>query len=245
MVRSLDTRERETEILNLIVDSYIRESKPISSSHLCQQYHLPYSSATVRNVMENLEQKGFLSHIHTSSGRVPTRAGFKYYVEHLKEDEMAKDYPIVFDFETEIADINGVINHALNILAQSSGYTSFLALAGRDEKLFFRGARFMLEQPEFEDMHRLKNVFYALEMKLSQLQDLLSHYFNNGIKILVGDEIGFAEISDCSLVVSGSSDDRFSFTLALLGPMRMDYVKAASCLYTTKRQFREVMESYL
>jgi len=245
MTKNLDTRERETEILNLIVGSYIRESKPISSSHLCQQYHLPYSSATVRNVMENLERKGFLSHIHTSSGRVPTRAGFKYYVEHLKEDEILQDYPITIDIETEMIDSNAAINHVLDILAQSSGYTSFLALAGRDEKLFFRGARFIFDQPEFEDMQRLKNIFYALEMKLSQLQALLIHYFNDNVKILVGDEIGFTEVSDCSLVVSGSHDDHFSFTLALLGPMRMDYIKAASCLCATKRQFREVIENYL
>ncbi|MDP2922820.1 MAG: hypothetical protein Q8O30_03755 [Candidatus Omnitrophota bacterium] len=242
MVKAVDTREREKEILNLVVETYIKESKPISSTHLCERCNLPYSSATVRNTMESLEKKGLLSHIHTSSGRVPTREGFKEYVGNLKEEEMVNQYPVSLDFyDSASHGIEWVANHALDILAQSSGYTSFMAISGRDEKLFFRGARFILEQPEFEDIHRVKNLFYTLEVKLYQLQELMFHCFNENVKILIGDEIGFDEIAECSLVVSGAHEKNLSFALALLGPMRMDYIKAASCLCSTKNQLREVI----
>jgi heat-inducible transcriptional repressor len=133
----------------------------------------------------------------------------------------------------------------LDILAENSGYASFLAVSGKNDRLFFRGARFILEQPEFEDIQRLKNLFYALEVKICQLQDLLFHCFNENVKILIGDEIGFEEISDCSLVVSGSQQKNLSFALALLGPMRMDYTKAASYLCSIKRQLREAIEQCL
>jgi transcriptional regulator of heat shock response len=243
MVKFVDSREREVEILDLVVKSYINESKPISSSYLCEKYNLAYSSATVRNVMEVLEKKGFLSHIHTSSGRIPTQEGFKYYVEHLKEFDFIKNYPVTLDFYAhEISDIEEGINYTLEVLAEVSGYTSLIALSGKDERFFFRGARFILEQPEFEDIHQLRNVFYALEVKISQLQDLLFHYLDENVKILIGDEIGFEEISGCSLMVSGSRQKELSFALALLGPMRMNYVKAASCLYSIKNGLKKAIE---
>lgn len=245
MAKVVDTRERELEILNLVVETYIKETKPISSTHLCEKYNLHYSSATIRNVMESLEKKGFLSHIHTSSGRVPTTKGFKQYVECLKKEEMVKNYPIELQPYNTISDSSQVINSALDTLAIKSGYASFLAISGEGHKLFFRGARFILEQPEFENIGRLKNVFYALEVKLNQIQELMLNYFDEQIKILVGDEIGFDEISDCSLVVSGSGEKKVSYSLALLGPMRMDYVRAVSCLQSIKYQLEAVIEDTL
>jgi len=245
MSKVVDTRGRESEILNLVIETYIKESKPISSTHLCEKYNLPYSSATIRNVMETLEKKGFLSHIHTSSGRVPTTKGFKQYVECLKKEEMVKNYPIELGFYSTLSDSSQIINKALDTLALKSGYASFLAVSGEGHKLFFRGARFILEQPEFENIERLKNVFYALEVKLNQIQELMLNYFDEQVKILVGDEIGFDEISDCSLVVSGSGEKKVSYSLALLGPMRMDYVRAVSCLQSIKFQLETIIEDTL
>ncbi|MCK9614158.1 MAG: hypothetical protein M0R48_01490 [Candidatus Omnitrophica bacterium] len=245
MAKVVDTRGRESEILNLVVEAYIKETKPISSTHLCEKYKLPYSSATIRNVMETLEKKGFLSHIHTSSGRVPTTKGFKQYVECLKKEKMVNNYPIELEFYNTISDSSQVINSALDTLALKSGYASFLAVSGEGHKLFFRGARFILEQPEFENIVRLKSVFYALEVRLNQIQELLLNYFDEQVKILVGDEIGFDEISDCSLVVSGSGEKKVSYSLALLGPMRMDYVRAVSCLQSIKYQLEAIIEDKL
>ena len=56
------------------------------------------------------------------------------------------------------------------------------------------------------------------------------------IQILIGDDIGFSEIANCSLVISGLCDSGVQVALGLLGPMRMNYVRAASCLYSVRRQ---------
>lgn len=245
MVKTVNTRERESEILNLLVEAYIKETKPISSQRLCEKYKLPYSSATVRHILETLEKKGLLSHIHTSSGRVPTTKGFKHYVECLKQEEMKKNYPMQLRFYKRIADRGQIINKALDVLAENSGYASFLAISGENHKLFFRGTRFILEQPEFENIERLKNVFYTLEVRLEQIEELLLNYFDKQTKILVGDEIGFEEISDCSLVVSGSGERKILYSLALLGPIRMDYIRAVSCLNSIKNHLEEVIEDSL
>ncbi len=243
MVRFADAREREKEILGLIVESYIKESRPISSAYLCERCRLSCSSATVRNVMVSLERQGFLSHIYTSSGRVPTKKAFKRYVESFREEDIAKEYVVELDFYSlPTLSIDGVINYTLDNLTQLSGYTSMIAVSGRDEKVFFKGMRCILDQPEFGDIRRLKDIFYTLEVKMSAIHDLLFDYIDEKLKILIGDDIGFEEISDCSLVISGLKEKKLNFALALLGPMRMNYVKAAACLHSVSRQLKEVVE---
>lgn len=77
---------RRIEIFKAIVDEYIRTAEPVGSKTLAQQYHLPYSSATIRNDMQVLEEMGYLEKTHTSSGRIPSTAGYKFYCENLLND---------------------------------------------------------------------------------------------------------------------------------------------------------------
>ena len=237
-MRHIDTKKREEEILELVVESYIKESRPISSGYLCQQFKLPYSSATIRNVMEGLERRGFLSHIHTSSGRVPTKEGFKKYVKMLRKKRF-KERKIKMNLSAH--NIEEIILKAVDILANLSGYLSLGALSFGEKKVLFRGTRFIFEQPEFEDLDRLRALFYLLEVKINILHKLLFSYLDEHINILVGDEIGAKEISDCSLVISGFQIKKIEASLALLGPMRMDYVRAISPICAVRRKLKELI----
>ena len=73
--------EREEKILTLIVEEYIKLTKPVSSNLICKR--LKCSSATVRSEMKALEDIGLLEKTHTSSGRVPSEEGYRYYVDEL------------------------------------------------------------------------------------------------------------------------------------------------------------------
>jgi len=225
----------------LVVDSYIEESKPISSAYLCKRYNLTCSSATVRNIMFALERQGLLSHIYTSSGRVPTKAGFKIYIESF-EREGFQDYPITISFySAPRPSLDDIVDHTLDALSLS-GYTSLVAVSGRqDRMLFFKGLRFMLEQPEFENVERLKDILYILEVKMDDIGKLLFDYSDEKIRILIGDDIGFSEIADCSLVVSGLNEKDHRLALALLGPMRMNYTRAASYLNSVKNRLEQLL----
>jgi heat-inducible transcriptional repressor len=79
--------ERRQNLLQIIVDEYVTSAQPVGSSALVEKYRLPYSSATVRSEMAALEDEGFVSHPHTSAGRVPTDLGYRYYVETLMREE--------------------------------------------------------------------------------------------------------------------------------------------------------------
>jgi heat-inducible transcriptional repressor len=74
---------RSQAILRAVIEEYVRSATPVGSQWLVERYDLGVSSATVRNVMADLETAGYLSHPHTSAGRVPTDAGYRLYVESL------------------------------------------------------------------------------------------------------------------------------------------------------------------
>ena len=74
---------REETILKLIVEHFIKTAQPVGSQTLLDEYHLPYSSATIRAEMNALEKRGYLAKTHTSSGRVPSGACADGYAAHL------------------------------------------------------------------------------------------------------------------------------------------------------------------
>ena len=81
-----DLTLRQQAILGLVIREYVSSTHPISSKILLEQYNLGISSATVRNEMSHLEELGYLTHPHTSAGRVPTDIGYRTFVERLLGD---------------------------------------------------------------------------------------------------------------------------------------------------------------
>lgn len=78
-----DLNERSRKILEAIVEDYISSAEPIGSKAVLQRHHMGVSPATVRNVMSELEEMGYISSPHTSAGRIPTDKGYRFYVDTL------------------------------------------------------------------------------------------------------------------------------------------------------------------
>ena len=114
--------EREKLVLNAIVDYYLTVGDTIGSRTLVKKYGIELSSATIRNVMADLEDMGFIEKTHTSSGRIPTDMGYKYYLtELLKVEKITQE---------EIENISNVYNRRVdeleNILKKTSTLLSKL-----------------------------------------------------------------------------------------------------------------------
>jgi heat-inducible transcriptional repressor len=77
--------ERQTQILGLLVERYVDDGRPVGSSVLVERAEIDWSPSTVRAELAALEEEGFLTHPHTSAGRVPTDSGYRFYVEQLLE----------------------------------------------------------------------------------------------------------------------------------------------------------------
>lgn len=119
--------ERRNNLLKEIVEVYIKTAKPVGSKALCSKFNC--SSATIRNEMAILEDLGYIEKNHVSSGRVPSEAGYRYYVEHLMEAEkitgsdMLKLQKIFANNEIELSD---AITKCMEIISDITNYTSIV-----------------------------------------------------------------------------------------------------------------------
>ncbi len=117
--------ERQEKILKFIVEEYVKTVKPISSSEICKK--LNCSSATIRNEMVILEEKGYLEKNHFASGRQPSETGYKYYVDNIMKpkditgEDMLKLQTI---FHNQSLALNDAIEKSLELVAEITNYTS-------------------------------------------------------------------------------------------------------------------------
>ncbi|WP_424555336.1 heat-inducible transcriptional repressor HrcA [Streptococcus agalactiae] len=119
--------QRQNDILNLIVELFTQTHEPVGSKAL--QRTIDSSSATIRNDMAKLEKLGLLEKAHTSSGRMPSPAGFKYFVEHsLRLDSVDEQdiYHVIKAFDFEAFKLEDMLQKASQILSEMTGYTSVI-----------------------------------------------------------------------------------------------------------------------
>lgn len=119
--------QRQNDILNLIVELFTRYHEPVGSKAL--QEAIASSSATIRNDMAKLEQLGLLEKAHTSSGRLPSRAGFQYFVNHSLDLEQINEedvYQVVKGFDFEAFKLEDILERASRLLAELTGYTAVI-----------------------------------------------------------------------------------------------------------------------
>jgi len=129
----LEGLSRKDMILKYIVELFVKTAQPVGSQYLIEQYNLNYSSATIRNDMMELENMGLLEKTHTSSGRVPSAKGYRYYIDNLRDDNLNDDN--LFKLKTVLNDkstqVSDVLRHSCAILSEMTSLTSIML--GPDE----------------------------------------------------------------------------------------------------------------
>jgi heat-inducible transcriptional repressor len=131
--------ERQQTILGLIVREYIESADGVSSKVLVEKYHLGISSATVRNEMGELTEKGYLRQPHTSAGREPTEAGYRYFVQTLigeTELPVAEQRTISHQFYQARQDIDQWMRLAASVLAQHAHGASLVTSPHQSQARF-------------------------------------------------------------------------------------------------------------
>lgn len=123
--------EREELILQAVVQQYITQAEPVGSRALVKRFDLDISPATVRNVMADLEESGYINQLHTSSGRVPTDKGYRYYVDylmHVQEVTHAERARIEHDLSEQLNNADTILKQTSNLLALISHQTGIVEI---------------------------------------------------------------------------------------------------------------------
>ena len=336
--------ERKQKVLRAIIMDYINTAEPVGSRTIAKKYDLGVSSATIRNEMADLEELGLIEQPHTSAGRVPSDKGYRYYVDHLmdEDDLVAGERELIRSFFTDRFNrLDQLYHETCKVLSELSPYVTMIMtptkstgaleqlqlipispfqavlviatdvglvhhrtvefpvpvtkerlleigdillkkLKGRsigdvnttlmkeisgelqaemdivdgifdmmseavkssgEEKVFLEGTLKILNQPEFNDVNRVKEVLSFLQEE-DILKELLHGKNGIGMNFTIGDELSNDKINRCSMVTcTYSINGNTMGNIGILGPTRMEYAKSASLIREVAKQLSSVLEN--
>ncbi len=136
---------RQKKILQIIIEDYIETAEPVGSRTIARKYNLGISPATIRNEMSDLELLGYLEQPYTSSGRIPSAAAYRYYVDTLAEPQQLtpNDMALIHSwFRERVHSIDDIFQSTAKILSRMSKNVS-VVLANKDSKRAFFYLRFL------------------------------------------------------------------------------------------------------
>lgn len=225
--------DRQREVLAAIIELYTKTALPVGSEALLERHHFPVSSATLRNDMLALEEAGYLYQPHTSAGRIPTDAGYRFYVEEMMGDKpLSKrdQLKLQEEFLKLQAKHTRTVRTTAKLLSALSGNLAVSGLIDKDEMYDF-GMKSLLDKPEFQAMDELARVVETLDTLDEKIDSLMQTIPDGETKIFIGEENPVAGIENCAMVVSPYRNrEGERGILAIIGPKRMEYAKNKSLI---------------
>ncbi len=191
--------ERTRQVLLAVIQCYIGAAGPVGSRLVTKKYSFGLSPATIRNIMSDLEDMGYLRQPHTSAGRVPTDSGYRFYVDSLLNDrqQVRKDHlaELTRKLETLRQDINSFLDEASKMLSFLTHYIGITMTPGagcttlnRIELIKHRGDQLAVIM--FTDEGLIKNKVVSIDPELSQKNlNRIASYINSRYSGLTLDEI--------------------------------------------------------
>ena len=190
--------DRKKEILQAIIEEYIRTAEPVSSNAIVSKYGVDCSSATVRNEMAELERLGFLDKPHTSAGRVPSAKGYRFYVDELIKDDNISMEEIIYiqsKLQTRVNQMQDLARITTNTLSEVTHYPIVSIEPSKhtqiieDIKFVLLGNRTLMAII-LTDIGVIKETIIKFNEDITEDQiDTLSYIFNNKLRGKPLDEI--------------------------------------------------------
>lgn len=232
--------ERQNSILNAIVEQFAEVASPVGSSLLAKVFKV--SSATIRAEMAELERHGFIMQPHTSSGRVPTDKGYRFYVNSLAEMtptsllERRGEKALASRVQSAGAP-ERMIRNAVDTLVE---LTQNLGLATVGNQLYISGLSNLFGQPEFVGgMQQVQQVAQLLDNLEPWLREAAP---NEPLSVYIGQENPVGRAAGCSLIISrfrSPFSDR-SY-IGTLGPTRQSYRDVMTLVSRAGQELEEVL----
>lgn len=231
--------DRQFEILKTIIEQYAEVAAPVGSVTLAKLFGV--SSATIRSEMARLEYLGLITQPHTSAGRIPTDAGYRFYVNSLDQssaissnDRSAKAIEARVGNHPSRAD--RAIRSAVDSLVE---LTQNLGLATIGDELYMSGIGNLFSQPEFMQVGSAQSVARLLDNLEPWLREVAP---NEPLNVYIGSENPIGKTSGASLIISRFrspySDNSY---IGVLGPTRQSYGKVMNLVRHAGAMLEEVL----
>lgn len=231
----MDITQRQKEILCQIIEEYAETASPVGSVTLAKLFGV--SPATIRAEMARLEGLGFIAQPHTSAGRVPTDAGYRFYVNNLDGTDVSERGAHVLEVRVSSQSrADAAIRGAVDALVELTGN---LGLATIDGQLYLSGLMRLFTQPEFCDTRRVQAVARLLDNLEPWLREAAP---GEALNIFIGHENPIGKNSEASLIISKFrspySDKSY---IGVLGPTRQNYSKVMSLVRRAGNMLEEIL----
>lgn len=197
----MDLSDRKRKILQAIIDEYIGTAEPVGSRVISKKENLGLSSATIRNEMADLEEMGYLIQPHTSSGRVPSDAGYRFYVNSLM-----RRYQIGMEavaqlqnmLEMRVSQLEKLIKYAGAIASNLTEYTTVVTASKDNHSEIKKIDLVMISAHTVMLIVVTKTVkSQAVNIEINETECVkLSEILNNALTGLTADEITFERIQE-------------------------------------------------
>ena len=210
--------DRKKRILQAIVDYYVNSAEPIASKMIANDYGLELSSATIRNEMAEMEEMGLLEKTHTSSGRIPSDLGYRYYVDDIMNESNVTEEEISKFLDNLASNDKDALQRVSMALSGATHYTS---ISKDEDGIFLYGRNNVFDYPEFNDIESLRKFMYMLEEE-DLLKGLFEEPYDSEITVKIGKENSLEQLKDYGVIIFPYQDKG---DIAIIGPKRMDYSK--------------------
>ncbi len=224
---------RQEQTLISIVEQYAEVASPVGSVTLAKLFGV--SPATIRAEMAELEDLGFLKQTHTSSGRIPTDKGYRFYVNAIQEGEVKLNKQISPHITralqgriTQPSLPETTIKNAVDTLVE---LTQNLGLATIGDNLYLSGLSNLFAQPEFARGEGVKEVAKLLDNLEPWMREAAP---GKPLSVYIGSENPIGGTSGCSLIISKfRSPYSENSYIGVLGPTRQSYAQVMKLVKTT------------
>lgn len=239
----MEITERQKQILYQVIEEYAETAAPVGSITMAKLFGV--SPATIRAEMARLEVLGLIAQPHTSAGRVPTDAGYRYYVNSLGESEMAGvTEQRSLDRGTHALEVrvssqsraDTAIRGAVDALVELTGNLGLATIGGQ---LYLSGISRLFTQPEFVDTRRVQAVAKLLDNLEPWLREAAP---GEALNIFIGHENPIGKSSEVSLIISrfkSPFSDR-SY-IGVLGPTRQNYARVMALVRRAGEMLEEIL----
>ncbi|MEK7139530.1 MAG: hypothetical protein AAB817_02420 [Patescibacteria group bacterium] len=227
--------DRRATLLATIIAEHVKTAQPVGSAVLVDKYHLPVSSATVRNDMAVLEEDGYIAQPHTSAGRIPTAKGYQFYVERgLKPTEPSTDEQRSLRQAATTAgeaieqQVKSVAKEVANLAGQS------VVVGFGPYHVYYTGLSNIFAQPEFAERGSVSSMSAVVD----HLDDVMARLFatvESEPQVMIGADNPFGDA--CASVITRSRFGTVTGIFGVLGPIRMDYDRVMGLVRATKELF--------
>lgn len=243
MLATLNLDKRKQQVLDAIVRDHLYSAEPVGSLTVWENYIHTFSPATIRHEMAELEGAGYIEQPHTSSGRIPTDRGYRYYVDHLmKEREVTpkEEEYIKKSLSPTVLEVEEALHQTARILSHTLEYATIAVNIGSHHRIFSAGFASLLHQPEFRRLEQAQQVLDLLE-KEELITEMIEEYAGtNEVTIKIGRENKYSQMKDYSVMVASYEFGKERGGLGIIGPTRMFYNKALRVIKFVVRELRKI-----